>query len=390
MADYISALTGPEMDEALYDMASHTSEAWAVGTRNGIPVTSDDPTYNQYSKYWASRAATYNTNAQAAAARAEGAVDPGTAGAVFFDRTQSLTDAQKAQARTNIGASSSTTVNPNLLINPYFISGIVINQRGFSSMANATGYTVDMWYKANVYGTLSTSVSGLTVTNASTNYSIMSQYLPDPAFIRLAGKTMTASVQYASGTVESFTFTVPSPFPSTTTGLGSANLTNCILDVIWRDSGVIDFRIRTNPSTTVTYRAAKLEFGNMCTLGDDVRIDRSEEWDKCRYYFRRIPRASSGASIARLGIAQNSTTAVFPNITDGGAMYTTPTATFSGTISAWYGDGSTSSITAFSTVSNGVGEYFLNATTTGLTRGQSCAIFLGSGAYIDLSALPSI
>lgn len=53
MADYISSLTGPAMDQALTDMAEHTSEAYAVGERNGIPVDSDDPTYHNNSKYWA-------------------------------------------------------------------------------------------------------------------------------------------------------------------------------------------------------------------------------------------------------------------------------------------------------------------------------------------------
>lgn len=53
MADYISALTGSMMDVALTDMAQHTSEAWAVGKRNGIPVEEGDPTYHNNAKYWA-------------------------------------------------------------------------------------------------------------------------------------------------------------------------------------------------------------------------------------------------------------------------------------------------------------------------------------------------
>lgn len=97
MAQYQSALTGPEIDAALQDMAQHDSEAWAVGTRDGAAVTSLDVTYHNNSKY-------YSDNATAAAARAEAAVPAGTSGAVFFDTAQTLTDAQKAQARTNIGA----------------------------------------------------------------------------------------------------------------------------------------------------------------------------------------------------------------------------------------------------------------------------------------------
>lgn len=105
---YVSALTGPEMDAALLDMAQHNSEAWAVGTRNGAAVSSSDDTHNNNSKYYA-------TEAEAAAARAEAAVPAGTEGAVLFSQAQSLTGevvesasgttvtGQKGQALQNLG-----------------------------------------------------------------------------------------------------------------------------------------------------------------------------------------------------------------------------------------------------------------------------------------------
>lgn len=102
MAQYQSALTGPEIDAALQDMAQHDSEAWAVGQRDGVDVGSLDITYHNNAEYYAE-------TAQGAAARAESAVPAGTSGAVFFDIVQTLTDAQKAQARTNIGAQGSIT-----------------------------------------------------------------------------------------------------------------------------------------------------------------------------------------------------------------------------------------------------------------------------------------
>lgn len=97
MAQYQSSLTGPEIDAALTDMAQHDSEAWAVGTRDGVAVTSLDITYHNNAEYYAN-------NAMGAAARAEAAVPAGTSGAVFFDQAQTLTDSQKAQARSNIDA----------------------------------------------------------------------------------------------------------------------------------------------------------------------------------------------------------------------------------------------------------------------------------------------
>ena len=53
MAEYISELTGQEMDAALKDMNDHVSEAWAVGTRGGNPVSAGDDTYHNNAKYYA-------------------------------------------------------------------------------------------------------------------------------------------------------------------------------------------------------------------------------------------------------------------------------------------------------------------------------------------------
>ena len=114
MAQYQSTLTGPEIDAALQDIAAHNSEAWAVGTRNGAAVSSLDVTYHNNAKYYA-------TAASAAAARAESAVPASTAGAVFFDRAQSLTGeiveassgttitGQKGQVFANLGLGALAT-----------------------------------------------------------------------------------------------------------------------------------------------------------------------------------------------------------------------------------------------------------------------------------------
>lgn len=92
MVDYISALTGQEIDTALQDMAEHNSEAWAVGTRNGLSVQEGDETYENNSKYWAGQAANY----------IQGTITE----AVRWDMQQNLSVSQKAQARGNIGAAA--------------------------------------------------------------------------------------------------------------------------------------------------------------------------------------------------------------------------------------------------------------------------------------------
>ena len=97
MADekYQLTLEGDQIDDALLQMHLRVPEGWAVGTRDGVPVGGSSEYYHNNAKYYAE-------NAADAAARAEGAVPAGTAGAVFFDRAQTLTDAQAMQARRNI------------------------------------------------------------------------------------------------------------------------------------------------------------------------------------------------------------------------------------------------------------------------------------------------
>ena len=97
MADFISALTGQQMDLALMDMAEHNSEAWAVGARNGVPVQPGDATYENNSKYYADLASNVITGDVTKAVR--------------WDVQQALTNPQKAQARTNIGAVDSSDVD---------------------------------------------------------------------------------------------------------------------------------------------------------------------------------------------------------------------------------------------------------------------------------------
>lgn len=122
MADgeYRMDLTAEEIEEALIDMASHSSEAWAVGERKGVPVDNTDPTYQNNSKYWASFAAD-------AAEGASVITDPNDDGnlvidqpsgsesgwAVRYDAAQTLSEAQKAQARANIGLGGWLYLNAN-------------------------------------------------------------------------------------------------------------------------------------------------------------------------------------------------------------------------------------------------------------------------------------
>lgn len=70
MAQYQSSLTGPQIDAALEDMAEHNSEAWAVGTREGVAVSSGDATYQNNAKYYSTQASTSATSASSSASNA--------------------------------------------------------------------------------------------------------------------------------------------------------------------------------------------------------------------------------------------------------------------------------------------------------------------------------
>ena len=52
LADCVSAKTDAETAEGLAEDSAEDSEAWANGTRNGVPVSSTDPAYHNNSKYW--------------------------------------------------------------------------------------------------------------------------------------------------------------------------------------------------------------------------------------------------------------------------------------------------------------------------------------------------
>jgi len=58
------------------------AEAWAVGTKDGVPVTVSDPTYQNNSKYYAEQAHTSETNASASETNAATSESNSTAWAV--------------------------------------------------------------------------------------------------------------------------------------------------------------------------------------------------------------------------------------------------------------------------------------------------------------------
>ena len=279
MADYVSALNGQQMDEALTDVALRNSEAWAVGTRNGVNVTSADETYHNNAKYYAQVA--------------QSAI-PGTyTAAVRWDIDQGLAGEAQEQARANISAGAS---NRNLLDNPFF----QVNQRNYTNNSANGDYVADRWF---LYGapdlTVTNSGNGLVLTGSG-QARIRSHY-NEKIFMALYGQTLTFSIKI-NGKVYSATGTVPSSYPSAQTPFINTTLTTDAgrieLVVTWQTSThlvLVYFRVYQ----AMTIQAVKLELGSYSTLENDVPPDYWEELDKCLYYFERV--APSPQSHVTLG-----------------------------------------------------------------------------------------
>lgn len=366
---YASALTGPEMDAALLDMAQHNSEAWAVGTRNGATVSSSDETYQNNSKYYAE-------NAADSAARAEGAVPAGTAGAVFFDRAQSLTDAQKVRARSNISAGQGGT-NPNLLDNPWF----TVNQRGVTSGGfEDRVYRFDRWYTSyasNTNGTWSWGANGVTLTSPSNSASYLVQKLANPEL--LDGKKLTASLLLTDGTILRGTV-------SFNHATNQTFLIHNLVQVQWLSIGA--FAIIILASQTIAIRAVKLEVGDISTIANDAPPNYAEELAKCQRYFQRI---NTRVNLPLgFGFALSDTNFYFtiptPVLLREGATWS---IAFNGIFAALGAGQSAHTLTSIALTpnTNQTGRISLQAVTSGLTTRQTYMVLdNGSSGYIDISA----
>ena len=257
MAQYISALTGPEMDAALQDMAQHNSEAWAVGERNGEAVSSADVTYHNNARY-------YSDNAMSAAARAEAAVPAGTAGALFFDQAQALTDANKQQVYSNL--SLNPTPAPNMVDNAWFL----INQRGSASYSTTGQHIFDRWYLNS--GAVSWSVDGISTASNCILYQNYDRVrFKDGGYYRV-------SVLLSDGTGYTSRMAVDATYHY----IGGSG--NPYFRMRFEHSGKqIRFQILAAGAGMVV-RAVKVELTYYSTLTLDVMPDEAEELAKCQRY----------------------------------------------------------------------------------------------------------
>lgn len=349
MAQYQSSLTGPEIDAALTDMARHDSEAWAVGTRDGEAVSSLDITYHNNAAYYAN-------NASAAAARAESAVPAGTAGAVFFDQAQTLTDAQKRQVSVNVGLPAA---NPqNMIDNGWFL----INQRGTTSYSTTGQFVFDRWYLYS--GAVNWSADGITTNSAF----ILYQNYETPRFKN--GEYYRVSILLSDGTIYSSRMAVDAVYHYIG---GSANP---YFRIRFETSGLaIRFQCLAAGAGMIV-RALKIEnqYTGASSLAYDMAPDISEELIKCRRYLYVIGSRSTSAHIG-LGLRWNSSGQYLVNIPLPVDLYKNPTvSTLNNTVSNIMGIYQSSTGTS----ATSLGNYNLNGTHDLVIRpvipGQSAAV----------------
>lgn len=292
-----------------------------------------------------------------------------------FKADAGLTDAQKAQARANLGISGGGGGGGrNLLDNPWF----TVNQRAATTISGSSAgvFSVDRW---RLYG----STTSLTVTNDGVQVNSASngllQRFDDNIGAYLNGKTVTVSAMDKDGNIASKSLTYSNASMQNTGTLTLGNKTCTIyLGLI---SSYQAFSITTG-SYTIDLRAVKLELGSTSTLAQDAPPDYAEELAKCQRYFLRLNSVLNFPYA--IGIAHNASSLrlLIPTPT---TMRKAPTLSFTGSLVA-RGNGSSLTVSSLSNsylADNGVA---LDATTTGATQYQTYSLVPSSAGRIDLSA----
>lgn len=317
--------------------------------------------------------------AASATAAAQSAVEAATVveGAVKYNTTQTLTDAQKQQARDNIGAPAPYTAgdgiaisgsviaakvqpcNRNLLDNWYFVNPV--NQRDVSGTISSAGYFLDRWKL--VSGSVTINTDGITLNGT------MQQVLETAPV-----GTVTASALTQAGVGE----VVPT--------YNSANKT---VTVTAAGEKLVAVKLELGTEQTLTHQNSS----GAWVLNE--MPDYGEELTKCMRYLQIIstPYDTSGNGVA-IGYANNTVDLWVP-IPLAVPMRKSPTPTIpTGGVSRFKVGKTSSDVKDVTRVTGGWAMQTGGAcsmrslifTSSGLTAGETYALFLRQGAQIVLSA----
>ena len=380
------------------------AEAWARGTRNGVAVGASDPAYENNAAYYRDQARSVVGGEY-----------------VSFGQAQPLTAAQKKQARANIGAPAPYTAgdgiaisgsvisakvhpcNRNLLGNWYF--GNPVNQRG-KTVYSGAGYGIDRWKADAVTPNVTTIKDGYIELSQN---ALIEQILEEP--YSLCGKQVTISALTTTGLYFS-TVTVPSKAELSAI-TADKNLGVTYFTVNGNNTGYICLQhskehvtrvlLRAFEGYTVGAIAVKLELGPQQTLvhqKNGVWVlnelpDYGEELTKCMRYLQVIttPYDTSGNGVA-IGYANNTVDLWVP-IPLAVPMRISPTPTIPTGGVSLFKVGKTSN--ALKDVTKVTGGWAMQTggacsarslifTASGLTAGDTYALFLKNGAQIVFSA----
>lgn len=361
--------------------------------------------------------------AASATAAAQSAEEAATSvdGAVKYNAPQTLTAAQKEQARANIGAPAPYTAgdgiaisgsviatkvqpcNRNLLDNWYF--GAPVNQRGKTTYSG-TGYGIDRWKAEAVTPNVTTIKDGYIELSQN---ALISEILEEP--YSLCGKQVTVSALTTTGLC-SATATVPSKeeLSAITT---DETIGGSYFAVNGNSTGYVCLQHSKEHTTKVMLRAysgytvgviaVKLEMGSQQTLAhqeDGAWVlneipDYGEELTKCMRYLQIIsmPYDTSGNGVA-IGYANNTVDLWVP-IPLAVPMRISPTPTIPTGGVSLFKVGKTSG--SPKDVTRATGGWAMQTggacsmrslifTSSGLTAGETYALFMRQGAQIVLSA----
>lgn len=341
--------------------------------------------------------------------------------AVKYNAPQTLTDAQKAQARDNIDAPAPYTAgenisisgsviatkvqpcNRNLLDNWYF--GNPVKQRGKTTYSGA-GYGIDRWKAEAVTPNVTTIKDGYIELSQN---ALISEILEEP--YSLCGKQVTVSALTTTGLC-SATATVPSKkelsaiTTDETIGVSyfavNGNSTGyvCLQHSKEHTTKVM---LRAYSGYTVGVIAVKLELGSQQTLAHQENgvwvlnelPDYGDELTKCMRYLQIIstPYDTSGNGVA-IGYANNTADLWVP-IPLAVPMRISPTPTIPTGGVSLFKVGKTSN--ALKDVTKVTGGWAMQTgracsmrslifSSSGLTAGETYTLFLQQGAQIVLSA----
>lgn len=266
--------------------------------------------------------------------------------------------------------------NPNLLDNPWFTAGNLINTRAITDGQIPTGntYLFDRW-KSGYFverGIINISSGFLTLDNrGNANTFFLEQVIPPGIRSQLEGRTVTASAILEDGTIVSGSGTYSATTTQTITIIpekGSLQLRN-----------IGTFRVSCSVDSVLSVKAVKLELGPYSTLANDAPPNYAEELKKCQYYlidfgneFEFIGRANT-ASIATFIIPWDHRTGS-PNPTIGG----TYTAVVRSTVNA---SGATPTAITLNWYAKGLVRIQCTGL-SGLTAGQPVFLAITSGRML--------